>query len=256
MGCRLAIRRIGWGLPVLLAVLQTGCAGPADGRPPEEMLSIASSGLEGVDRYTFRSRTAVRSGGVELQELESYEGEISGHAVRMIRGLSDGSARAAEAAATPAARLAELAKLEAEIDYAGEAPEGCVALELKLSGEAAARDIRARLTRQFELAAERAASGLAGADPGSADAADGADAGDARRAVAEETARFRRELARMLESLEAETTVLVTVDRKSMLPLALDETSALRYAAGGRTRTEEWATRTTLGGFDGRPSSS
>ena len=76
-----------------------------------------------------------------------------------------------------------------------------------------------------------------------------------RRAAAEETARFRQELNRALTSLEAETNILVTIDRKTMLPLSIEETTVLRYEAGGRTRTEEWASRTTLEGFDGRPSS-
>lgn len=241
MGCRSTLRRLGLGAAALIAVAQIGCASREVGREPAEMLSVASAGLEGVDRYTFRSRTVVRYDGIELQELESYEGEIAGHAVRMIRGLSGDSAWAADSAETPASRLAELAKREAEIGFAGEAPAGCVALRVKLSGEAAAQDIKSRLMRQFERAAEKAASGPA---------ADGL-----RRAVADETARFKQELSRMLGGLRAETSVLVTIDRKTMLPLALEETTVLRYEAGGRMRTEERVTRMVLDGFDGRPAS-
>jgi len=251
MGCRLHIRRLGCGLSVLLAAMQIGCAGPETDRSPSELLSVASAGLEGVDRYTFRSRTAVLSGGVELHELESYEGEIAGHAVRAIRGLSGGLAQAADAE-TPASRLAELAGKNAGIEYAGNAPEGCVALRVKLSGEEAARDVKARLTRQFERAAERAESELEESDLRGGEAAS---ADKFRRALTRETKRFRRELDRLLEGLEAETTVLVTIDRRTMLPLELEEKTVLRYESGGRTRTEEQVTRTTLDGFDGKPSS-
>jgi len=244
MGCRLTFRRLGLGAAALIAAAQIGCSDPAGGRSPAEVLSVASAGLEGVDRYTFRSRTAVRYEGIELQELESYEGEIAGHAVRMIRGLSDGSAWAADSPETPSSRLAELAGRAAEIGFVEEAPEGCMLLRVKLSGEAAARDIRARLMRQFERAAVRAESGPA------------ADVDGFRRAVADETARSRRELSRMLDGLKAETSVLVTIDRRMMLPLALEETSVLRYEAGGRMRTEERVTRMVLDGFDGRPSAS
>jgi len=252
MGCRLTIRRLGLGAAILLAAVQIGCAGPETGRRPDEVLSIASAGLEGVDRYTFRTRTSVRFDGIELEE-ESYEGEIAGHAVRMIRSLSDGSAKAADPAATPASRLAELAKREAEVEFAEKAPAGCVALRIKLSGEAAAEDVRERLMRQFELAAKKAESGLA---DGSLQAADAAAAEAYRRAVADETARFKESLTRMLKDLQAETGVLVTIDRKTMLPLQLEETTVLRYEAGGRVRTEERVTRMMLGGFDGKPPAS
>lgn len=252
MGCRLLIRRIGCGLSILLAAMQIGCAGPEADRSPSELLSVASAGLEGVDRYTFRSRTAVLSGGVELHELESYEGEIAGHAVRAVRGLSGGLMQAADAV-TPASRLAELAGKNAGIAYAGEAAEGCVALRVRLSGEEAARDAKARLRRQFERAAERAKSELAG---GRLWGGEAASADEFRRALEWETKRFRRELDRMLEGLEAETTVLVTIDRRVMLPLEIEEKTVLRYESGGRSRTEEQVTRTTLDGFDGKPSSS
>jgi len=253
VGCLLALRRAGLGLTILLAASMAGCAETDTDRTPAELLSIASAGLEGVDRYTFRSRTTVRSGGIILHELESYEGEIAGHAVRAIRSLSDGPAPAADEAETPASRLAELASPDAEIAYAGEAPEGCVALVVKLPADAATRDIGNRLTRQFELAADMAASGLA---DGVLRSGDGAEASAFRRALADETASFRRELDRLLAGLEAETTATVTIDRRTMLPVALEEKSVLKYEAGGRTRTEEWVTRTTLDGFDGRPSSS
>lgn len=246
MGCRLTIRRFGLGAAAFLAAVQFGCADPEGGRRPDEVLSIASAGLEGVDRYTFRARTAVRHGGIELQELESYEGEIAGHAVQTIRSLSDDSARTAGLSAeTPASRLAELARRKAEVEFADRAPEGCVALRIRLTGEAAAQDIKSRLMRQFEHAAEKAASGLGG---GTAEAY--------RRAVEAETARFRQELARMLDGLQAETSAIVTIDRKTMLPVELEETAVLRYEAGGRTRTEERVTRMMLDGFDGRPPAS
>ena len=253
MGCRIKVRAFGMALSALIAAAQAGCAGPETDRSPSEVLAIASAGLEGVDRYTFRSRTAVRAGGVELQELESYEGEIAGHAVRMIRSLSGNSARESDEAETPASRLAELARRKAEVGYAGKAPACCLVLSVKLSGDEAARDVKARLTKQFEQAAKRAEEELAGAVLPDADAGK---AEDFRGAVARETERFRRELARMLEGLEAEATVLVTIDRRTMLPLSFEETVVLRYEAGGRTRTEEQVTRTTLEGFDGRPSSS
>jgi len=243
VGCLTMIRRAGPGLAALFFVWMAGCAAGED-RSPAEMLSIVSAGLEGVDRYTFRSSTTVRSGGIDLQELESYEGEIAGHAVREIRSLSGGDSLAADAAATPAARLAELARSGAEIRYAAEAPDGCVTLHVRLPDDAAAREIRSRLTRRFELAAKKALSEpVAGAGE------------DYRRTVADETARFRRELENLLSGLQAEATVLVTVDRKTMLPLKLEETVVIRYEAEGKPRTEEWVTRTTLDGFEGKPAS-
>ena len=247
MGPRVNIRRFGCLIAALLASVQAGCAGPEPDGSPEEVLSVASAGLEGVDRYTFRSRTFVRSGGIELHELESYEGEIAGHAVRAIRSLSGGAAREDGAVETPASRLAEIARREADIAFA-DASACCLTLRVTLKGEAAARDVRERLTERFERAAKRAESG-----PEAAGLVDAGTAEQFRRAAAREAARFRAELARMLEGLEAETTVFVTIDRKTMLPLRLEETTALRYQAGGKMRTEERVTRTTLEGFDGRP---
>ncbi|OUM96461.1 MAG: hypothetical protein A9Z00_13670 [Thermobacillus sp. ZCTH02-B1] len=248
MNRRFHIRRFGCLLVALLASVQAGCAGPDADENPEKVLSVASAGLEGVDRYTFRIRSFVRSGGIELQELESCEGEIAGHAVRAIRSLSGGSARAAAAVETPASRLAALARERARVEFADRDARRLM-LRVTLEGDAAVRQVRERLVKRFERAAERAASERslrAGADAGAAERY--------RAAVSRETERFRRELAGLLDGLEAEMTVLVTIDRRTMLPLELEETTVLRYEAGGRKRTEEQVTRMTLDGFNGRPS--
>jgi hypothetical protein len=243
------MRRFACLLAVALAAASAGCLGTETESDPSEVLSVASAGLEGVDQYTFRSRTSVRSGGIELQELESYEGEIIGHAVRAIRSLSGGDGRASGAVETPASRLAALAAGKARIEFAGR-EACCLTLRATLAGEAAARDVRDRLVRRFEAAAERA---KAEPEPDSR-AADAGAVKAFREAAKRETERLRRELDGMLKRLEAETTVLVTIDRRTMLPLKFEETTVLRYEAGGRKRTEETVTRTTLEGFDGRPS--
>lgn len=252
-GITIATARIYVIALIVLMFTAAGCTDPTGGRTAEHTLELAAAGLEGVDRYGFRMKTIVSTGEHNAREIESYEGEITGHAKLRIRNTATGKImQAADLTAgkrTPAGRLAELQRLDKTVSYASPVKGGTLLLRIELSPHASSRDAAERIRARFERAAE--ASSAAADEAGKSKAAKSKT--DYAEAAAEEIEQSRRELERMLDGLQAETVALLTIDRTTLLPLKLAETTVLRYEAAGRMREEKTVTSVEFDGFNGKP---
>jgi hypothetical protein len=230
------------------------CGGVENTHTAEETLALAAAGLSGMDRYGFTVRTELLLDDEHKYETEAYEGEVVGHNSLKVwpqGGLKQLDAVGSEDARVrnPAGWLARIEKLEKSVEYVPEGTDGTkVRLRIRLAPEAARQEIAAAMRDAFEQVAGEAIST-------SADAVDEKRLDDPKlqRAIEQEITQSRTRLEMMLAALEAESELLIDVERSRLLPLRMEEHTLMRYGLEQGTRSENRMTFVTFEGFDGRP---
>ncbi len=237
-------------LPALAA-----CGGIESSQTAEETLAMATAGLSGIDRYGFTVRTELLLDDQHKYETEAYEGEIIGHnqlkvwpqgGVKQLDAVSGDKAKVRN----PAGWLDRIEQLDKTVEYVPEGTDGKkIRLLIRLAPEAAREEVAAAMREAFEQVAAEA-TGTKGGDGGEKQAANSK---KLQQAIEQEVTESRAKLERLLADLEAESEMLVDVERNRLLPLRMEEHTLMHYGVGQVSRTENRATFVTFERFDGRP---
>jgi hypothetical protein len=229
------------------------CGGIESTHTAEETLALATAGLSGIDRYGFTVRTELLLDNQHKYETEAYEGEIIGH--NQLKVWPQGGVKQMDAVSSedaqvrnPAGWLARVEKLDKTVEYVPEGADGTkIRLRIRLAPEAARQEIAAAMRDAFEQVAADA-MGTAGGE-GTIQAADS----KLQEAIEQEITQSRAKLEQLLAALEAESELLIDVERSRLLPLRMEERTVMQYVVGQAPRTENRATFVTFERFDGRP---
>lgn len=231
------------------AMLAAGCA-QVDNRTPEELLSLASAGLSGVDEYVFQGQSAVTSGSGTPMRSVSFQGSVTGH--YRLKMESSGSSRhefagAGEGQWDPVKLLQKLrqAKKTVTVDAARSDRETTV-LQIELDPQQSTGDWRRRLKEEWAAVAAR--------KPQNEKVYASLSEPLKWKFVRDWNGELRRsasELGSMLDSLQVVSTYEVAVDRNRLLPLQITELSQLDYRTSGIPRQEARKTDIRFVSFDG-----
>lgn len=257
-------KRARWTACLIPLLLLTSCSFYKPERSAEELLALAVSGLSGVDRYTFDGETTLLLANGRSARTAKFEGEIRNH-----RNLSvhvqgsqdvqtgqwmqidrkgpdrwiarDGMKEAEEGADWNAVQTLErLVGAPKNVAYLPRRPENRAwIVKADLEAAHATRDWKRRLEREFESAVQAARTSIAKLPVSRND--------DFRREWNAEIAGARKELERMMKGLNVQSTYIVAIDRRRMLPLEITELTTLQYERDGQTCRESRTTNVTFG---------
>ncbi|WP_127531493.1 hypothetical protein [Paenibacillus kobensis] len=257
-----------------------GCGAASESLPADQFLSLSISGLAGIDQYTFEGKSGiVLPVGVTVGSV-SYKGEVTDHANMTVQmtGNGDGGGgtsgvgvmsedgdwkllarRGADrwlpanagngmrtlnassswsestwAGINPLERLERLKDAAKSVAYGGtDGNDRHRVIQIVLEPSAAKQEWRHRIETEWESVAggRTVQTAASGRDEWS---------------IAYE--KSGKQLAAMLDSLEAETRIEITADSRTMLPLKVVEHSTLRFQANGKERQESHSGTVTFTG--------
>jgi len=264
---------------ILAAYGLTGCGAVSKSLPADKFLALSISGLAGVDQYTFQGQSGVVLPiGVTVGSV-SYTGEVTDHANMTVQmtGSGDGAggtsgvgvmsssgnwtllarrgadrwlpatakdgmrplsavgswSESAWAGINPLERLERMKNAAKSVVYGpSDGNDRHRIVQIVLKPSAAKEEWRHRIEAEWES--------VAGGRPVQA----ASDGGGAWSAAYEKAG---KQLAAMLDSLQAETRMEITADSRTMIPIKIVEHSVLRFEADGRSREESHSGVVTFG---------
>ena len=219
---------------VTAVALLAGCSTHSENRSPKELLSLAVSGLTGVDHYRFEGSTgiSVKGGGekpvtfqgtvkdhndIKVQTSSNAKLPGIGHPLELLKDI-EASARSTELVTERSGNRTAVLHIDADEAKA------------KKQWSDRIRGEFARLEQQVP-AMPRSAVKQAGAGKDPRQAA-------FEREWKDELARSRSKLDRMLKTLKVKSSYTLIVDRTKLLPIRLQEHTELRYTADGAEQQE------------------
>ncbi|WP_168121973.1 hypothetical protein [Paenibacillus sp. HB172176] len=223
-------------LLMLIFVFAEGCTTDASKHTPEEWLSLSYSGLEAMDQYAFTGSTSMGLEGGVMFQPQTFEGRISNHEQLTIQSRQQG-----EHDWNPIEVLKTLNQSNQSVVISGEgADEASSTPILTLRVEEAPDVTKERWSARLKEELEQVAgSGREAADEG------------ARSNRDEVLDASRQELQAMLETLVCSSVYDITIDRRRLIPLKMEEKTSFQYIRAGHAMKESRHTTVRLQDFDG-----
>ncbi|MBB3114435.1 hypothetical protein FHS18_006556 [Paenibacillus phyllosphaerae] len=213
-------------------LMLSGCSGRVAEKEPNELFSLAVSGLSGIDRYTFSGTSgATTPSNVKVSGV-SFSGKVEGHK-RIRMQSNEATVDAARTVGDPLAYLKQM-QLEATRITAlpGESDNKVTVLQIETSSDSARKRWKKQLMQDFDQA-------VAGQDKQIGQQAAG---GKTKSALSEElqaeVVRSRQQFNQLLQTLQVKTVCKLTIERKRLLPIKLLEHTTLIYEADGNQQQE------------------
>jgi len=217
------------------ALLAAGCDSLTDNQSPKELLSMSVSGLAGIDSYSFIETSGVTSAAGIKSAAVTYRGEVQEHNRMLLQSEDNRHTRSV----IPPLEL--LTAIEAGASHVELLPSKSglrtAVLRVDLDSAAAVKQweaqLNASITRLDSLNSPLSQTGGSKTLSSNQNKSSEFD-----REWAEEIARSKSTLNDLLRNLHVESFYLLTIDRKRLLPLKLQEHTVLHYEAKGAKRKE------------------
>ncbi|MFD0959351.1 hypothetical protein [Paenibacillus chungangensis] len=218
----------------------SGCSAFGGKRTADQWLSLAYSGLAATDQYHFTGSLSMEVASGVMLEPHTFHGKVENH-----RNMTIQSDQAAGMTYDwePLQIMKRLNESNPSVQFAPER-EGHTQdnATVTLLVEEVPSDTKARweqhLKGEMEQLAEKGGS-AAGT------------MGEQQRLWEEEWERSWDELEGMLSSLQAKAEYLLVIDKRSMLPLKMEEVTTFSYEHHGKPTVESRHTSVRLDAFDG-----
>lgn len=234
-------KRLGACLLALMLLQSAGCAADADGRTPEEWLSLTYSGLAAMDQYHFTG--SIRMGldeGIKFKP-QMFEGKVVGH-----QQLTIQSDEQNPVSWNPVDVLEKLNESNAGVKVIHEGvtetesgPAKTLTLQVVEKPEVTRQRWDGLLRQQFK--------DVAGGNIEAANVS-----ADWKSIVLQS----QKELEEMLSKLQATSRYEIVIDKQRMLPLKMEELTSFAYQRKGIPVKESRHTSVRFQRFEGSASES
>lgn len=219
-------------ISVLLAALAlslTGCS--ASGRQPEEWLNMSIAGLAGKDQYAFSGQTTIISAEGWAYAPRTFQGHIEEH-TKLHAQNDDGE----DLAWSPIEILNKVKNADKNVSFIDAATTADqVALHIELHDQDANKLWKDQLQEEMNA--------LAAKEP--------LEEGAYKQAWLKEFNASRKQMDKMLKTLQVKAQYDVLIDRNSLVPTKLDEHSVFHYSLSGQDKQEKRDTSVTFTPFNG-----
>ncbi|MFD0713683.1 hypothetical protein [Paenibacillus sp. GCM10027626] len=211
-----------------------GCQPYAQGRSAEELLSLSISGLAGVDQYSFTGKTVIRNAaGVQTPPV-IFQGKVEDH--HNIKVQSSEKTYIDHFASQPLALLKKIQAGKAKVEVVGaKSGQSTAVLRIEMDPSKARRIWQDQLTASMNEVEKKL-------DPAKAERSLQPLQQSSKEAYLKEWKaeldHSKKQLEKMLGSLQVESVYELTIDRKRLLPLKLDEQTLLHYEVDGNKLKE------------------
>lgn len=212
---------------VLLAfmIITSGCG--AANRSAEEWLTMSTSGLEGMDQYSFAGQSVTALANGETYSPKNFEGKVVDH-----KELATSTNKSG---VSPSELLKSLQTANKEVTFGPQpADANLINLQVNLSADDAKKQWSDYVWKEFEQVA---------LNQPAADAPYKAE-------WDKELERSRKELESRLSTLTAQSSYTILVDRNQMIPVEVNGTTVFDYSKQGGAAQETRKTNITLSGFN------
>lgn len=212
-----------------------GCAGAAPNRTPEEWLSLSYSGLAAMDQYSFAGSMQIGMDEGVMFRPQMFEGKVVNH-----HQLTIQTDHQDPLYWNPVEVLKTLTDSYENVEIVQQA-----------TGQANANDtITIRAKEQESASKKRWESALRqGMEQLSVGIVHENGSKDPKREEILEQATFQ--LDQMLDTLNVETEFDITIDKKRMLPLKMEERTSFAYTRNNHSIKENRQTSVRFEAFDG-----
>ncbi|MBM7563538.1 hypothetical protein [Paenibacillus sacheonensis] len=232
---------------LLLLLVTAGCS-HGEGRSSNELLSLAVSGLSGVDRYAFSGDTRIGTGSQTSGTPVVFQGKVENHNQIAIQGI------APNAATTPFAPLDLLGEIEKTAVKTELVPEESngeqTVLRITADSERTAASWAERLRGELGML-EKKVPAKTVVNLHSAQMRSLAAQTALQEEWQAELARSKKQLESMLAGLRVQSTSKLVIDKNKLLPLSVDQQTTFRYKADGKPMTESRSMRLRFKRLDG-----
>jgi len=196
---------------------------------------MSISGLAGIDNYSFIETSGVTSAAGIKSASVTYRGEVQEHNRILLQSEDNHHTRSV----TPPLEL--LTAIQASARHVELLPSKSglrtAVLRIDLDPAAAAKQWEKQLNASIARL-DNLNSPLSQAGDSKALSSIGSNSSEFDREWATEIARSKSELNELLRNLHVESMYMLTIDRKRLLPLKLQEHTVLQYEAKGAKRKE------------------
>jgi hypothetical protein len=203
----------------LLLLPLLGCGDPADGRTAEEWLSLAYSGLAAKDQYSFTGSVSMETADGVAFKPQTFEGKIAMHNQLTLQADNRNQPHF-----NPIQVLEMLRNDQSTVELL-KAGRGDDRLTLQIKQKESLSTQRWGQRLREELAAVGGATLTEGSPV-------------RQRALTDELKRSERQLEVMLEGMKATSVYELVIDRSSLLPESIEETTTFNYSYKGRPLSE------------------
>ncbi|MCU6708981.1 hypothetical protein M6D81_09635 [Paenibacillus sp. J5C_2022] len=221
-------------------IFASGCSTFGGKRTADEWLSLAYSGLAATDQYNFTGSMSMEVASGVLLEPHTFQGKVVNHQNMTIQSEQQGGVSYDW---EPLQVMKRLNESNASVQFVPERegqPEDTATVTLLV--EEMPEATKARWEQHLKGEMEQLA--LKGTDAAGATA-------EQQRLLEKELERSRHELEAMLSSLKAQAQYMLVIDKRSMLPLKMEETTKFHYVMRGKPAVESRHTSVRLDAFDG-----
>jgi hypothetical protein len=224
-------------LVVMVFAIIMGCAGAAPKRTPEEWLSMSYSGLAAMDQYSFAGSMQIGMDEGVMFRPQMFEGKVVNHHQLTIQ--SD--------------HQDPLYWNPVEVLKALNDSYETVEIVQPAEGKATGTETITIRAKEKENASKKRWSNVLrqGMEQLTGGVIQGNSSKDAKRKEILEQATLQ--LDDMLSTLNVETEYDITIDKKRMLPLKMEERTSFAYTRNNRSIKENRQTSVRFEAFDGQP---
>ncbi|MNZ88831.1 hypothetical protein D3C78_1077320 [compost metagenome] len=211
-----------------------GCSGLSKQRSAEEWLSLSYSGLAATDQYSFSGSMSIKTaGGLEFNP-QIFSGKVVDHKQLTVQSGSEDPLHW-----NPVQVLGALKNGSRKVSILREdSSADTITLLIEETEASSKKSWEQRLRAQLDQVGANVPQG----------------GGAYRNEWVKELERSRLQLDAMLNTLQAKTAYELTIDRKRLLPLRMDEKSSLTYLQNGRGASESRYTTVRFQSFNGASS--
>ncbi len=233
-----------------LGVLSASCGSASDNRSPHELLALSVSGLSSVDRYTFTGETGIGMGAGGEGIATTFQGTVENHDDVQLRA-SDAGVLAQGLHPLKLLSQVESTALKTELE-ADKSGGRTAVLRITADPKQAANMWANKLRGEFDRL-ENTTPGQLNVKLQSKQAVKAETQGSSSldKAWRQELAKSKEELNAMLSTLTVQTTYRLVIDRKKLLPLAMEEYTLLHFTSRGQRAEESHRTKLSFKRTDG-----
>ncbi|NBD26407.1 hypothetical protein [Paenibacillus glycinis] len=217
-----------------LLLAMAGCARSSN-RSPEELLSLAVSGLSGVDRYAFQGNAGIGPNSRAAGNPVGFRGTVENHDQVSMRSIDPNTSATA---IHPLELLNEIEATAAKTELVPEESDKQRAvLRITADPKKAAAVWAERLRSELAMLEKKVPEGTVARGKGER-ALNAAARSALQEEWSKELAGSKKQLEVMLSTMQVRSVCKLVIDRKRMLPRSLEQRTDFRYQAGGENRSE------------------